>query len=517
MAPDPSQRKSSLTGLSTQRLAVLFVTLVAVALLGLVAWQGWTSRVQVLREAGMDAANLAHSLAQHADDTFEEADASLSSVIERVETDGMGPNQIGRLHSVLQTQQRFIGQLAGLFIYDEHGRWMVTSNDQDPPNVNNSDREYFRYHMNNADRGAHIGPAIQSRTTHEWVIPLSRRINHPDGSFAGVALATLRLSYFNEFYNGFDLDAKGVIVLALRDGTILTRRPYDENAVGASLAKARLFTNLLPMSPVGSEMARSMVDGIERMYAYRQAEEYPIVSMAAASKEAIFAEWAANLARSALILAIILIALALCAHVLIRQIRHSQKTEAELRNAHAALHKLAMQDSLTGLANRRQLDAALPDEIGRARRGGKPLSLIMLDIDHFKRFNDLYGHPAGDECIKAVGQAVLGCCGRSGDLVVRYGGEELLVLLPECDDGGAQRMAEKILHAVRQLQMHHAGNDTGHVTISAGVHVMRVDDPALRAQSLIQAADQALYRAKSQGRNRLCISRPSALEQPHLA
>ncbi|WP_213878780.1 sensor domain-containing diguanylate cyclase [Pseudomonas sp. dw_358] len=513
----PTYRQTMPTGLSTQRLAVLFVILVTLALLALVGWQSWTSRAQALREAGMDAANLAHSLAQHADDTFEEADASLSSVIERVETDGMGPGQISRLHAVLQSQQRFIGQLAGLFVYDEQGRWVVTSNETDPLNANNADREYFRYHMNNPDRGPHVGAAIQSRSTHEWVIPLSRRINHPDGSFAGVALATLRLSYFNEFYNGFDLDAKGVIVLALRDGTILTRRPFDANAVGASIAKARLFTDLLPVSPVGNEMARSMVDGIERMYAYRQAEEYPIVSMAATSKEAIFAEWEANLARSAGFVAIVLAAMALCALVLLRQIRHGLKTEAELRNAHAALHKLAMQDSLTGLANRRQLDAALPDEIGRARRGGKSLGLIMLDIDHFKRFNDLYGHPAGDECIKAVGQAVLGCCGRSGDLVVRYGGEELLVLLPECDEDGAQRMAEKILNAVRQLQLHHAGNDTGYVTISAGVHVMRTDDPALRAQSLIQAADQALYQAKSLGRNRLCLSRPNSPEHVRLA
>lgn len=516
MHTDSQPRHTQQAGLSTQRLALLFVGLVTAALLVLTAWQSWTSHEQALREAQMDATNLARALSQHADDAFEEADATLGGVIERVETDGFGPGQIGRLHNVLQTQKKFVGQLAGLFVYDETGRWVVTSNDVDPPNVNNADREYFRYHMNNPDRGAHLGPAILSRTNHQWVIPLSRRINHPDGSFAGVALATLRLSYFNEFYSGFDLDPKGVMVLALRDGTILTRRPFDENAVGANISKARVFTDLLPLSPAGHEMARSMVDGVVRLYAYRQASEYSLVVMAAHSKESIFAEWQGNLLRSAGFVAVVLLVMGLSAIVLLRQIRQGQKTEAELRNAHAALQKLAMQDSLTGLANRRQLDAALPDEIGRARRSGRPLALIMLDIDHFKRFNDLYGHPAGDECIRAVGQAVLACVGRSGDLAVRYGGEELLVLLPECDEEGCAQVAEKILQTVRGLQLNHAGSDTGYVTLSAGAHVMHADHPALRAQALIQAADQALYMAKSQGRNRFCATALQA-RRPRLA
>lgn len=516
MHVDSQHRHAPHPGLSTQRLALLFVLLVMIALLSLVAWQAWTAHERALHQAEMDATNLAHSLAQHADDAFEEADAALTGIIERVQADGIDAAQIPRLHAVLQSQQRFIGQLAGLFVYDENGRWVVTSNDVDPPNVNNADREYFRFHRNNPDLGPRLGPAILSRSTHQWVIPLSRRINHPDGSFAGVALATLSLAYFNQFYSGFDLDDKGVMVLALRDGTILTRRPFDENAVGTSIAKARVFTDLLPASPMGSEMARSMVDGVVRLYGYRQADEYPVVVMAAQSQEAIFAEWQDNLLRSTGFVAAVLLALGLCAMVLLRQIRYGQKTESELRNAHAALHKLAMQDSLTGLANRRQLDAALPDEIGRARRSGRPLALIMLDIDHFKRFNDLYGHPAGDECIKAVGQAVLACVGRAGDLVVRYGGEELLVLLPECDEDGSARVAERVLQTVRSLQINHAGNDAGHVTISAGVHVMHADDPAVRAQALIQAADQALYRAKSQGRNRVCRT-ATQNPQPRLA
>ncbi|WP_286917917.1 GGDEF domain-containing protein [Pseudomonas sp. UBA6276] len=162
---------------------------------------------------------------------------------------------------------------------------------------------------------------------------------------------------------------------------------------------------------------------------------------------------------------------------------------------------MAFRDELTGLPGRRAFNECL-------QRVGPTYTIAMVDVDHFKRFNDLYGHPAGDECIKAVGQAVLSCVGRSGDLVVRYGGEEILVLLPESDETGAWQVAEKVLLAVRALAIAHAGSDLGIVTISAGVHVWRNNDPDAGAQNLVEAADQALYRAKTSGRNRVYPLQP---------
>ena len=503
MYDDSHHRLLSKAAFSAQRLTVLFAFIVMGSLLGLNGWQSWTARTEAYQVAETTQANLARSLAQHAEDTIEQADTELNGLIERIETDGLAANQVKRLHQVMLSDMKFLEQLHGLFLYDKDGKWVVTSGDLIPPNANNADREYFIYHKNNTDRGPHLGPVIHSRSNNELIIPLSRRINAPDGSFAGVVLATLRLDYFNQFYAGFDIDEHGVLFLALRDGTILTRRPFDPNVVGTNISRTRLFSELLMQSPSGSEMAVSIIDGIERMYGYKATIGYPMVAVAAQSKANIFATWRENLIHSALFVALVILAMGACAITLLRQIRRGQKTESELRNAHAALHKLAMQDGLTGLANRRQLDAALPDEMGRAHRSGRPLGVIMLDIDHFKRFNDLYGHPAGDECIRAVGQAVLSCVGRAGDLVVRYGGEELLVLLPESDEIGTWQVADRILQAVRDLQIYHAGNDIGVVTISAGTYVMDGTAPMMRVQALIKLADEALYKAKSQGRNRV--------------
>jgi diguanylate cyclase (GGDEF)-like protein len=489
--------------LSIQRLALLFVAVVIVSILALDVWQAWTARAEALRTAQVSVSNLARALAQHAGDTVQEADSVLLGLVERVETEGVGAAQLARLHGLMESNVAFLEQLHGLFLYDKDGNWLATSNQSFPAGANNADREYFAYHREHAERGAHLGPVIRSRSTGDLIIPLSRRIDAADGSFAGVMLATLNVEYFRRFYEGFDIDQNGVIVLLLRDGTILVRLPFDPNVIGTSAAKGKLFTDLLPQARSGTSMYRSIVDKVERMYGYQALEKYPLVVEAARSRDALLAPWREGLFRSAVIVALVLLAMLLFGIALLRQIRSGLRSEAQLREARDALHKLALEDALTDLANRRRLDVALPQEIARSRRSGRSLGLIMLDIDHFKRYNDRYGHPAGDLCIRAVGQAVRASVSRATDLVVRYGGEEIFVLLPDADEQGAHQVAERILANVRALAIEHADNEAGIVTVSAGVHSWHPAEQEVGAQELLQAADRALYAAKAGGRNRV--------------
>ncbi len=488
---------------STRHLALVLIILVGCSVLGLVAWEAVTSRQQALDAAQVTVSNLSRSLTQHADDTVGEAETVLSELVERVHNDGVTGPQHERLHLVLKQTTAALDQLHGLFIYSSDGRWLVTSNDVDPPNANNSDREYFLWHRSHPGPAVHIGAVIVSRSTGELIIPVSRRLDNADGSFGGVVLATLKVDYFKKFYDGFDLDEQGAIVLALGDGTILMRRPYDPKVIGTSIAKGVIYSQMLPHASTGARMVVSVVDGVNRMIAYRASSVYPLLILAAQPESAIFAGWRANLLRSGVLVALVFAVLGAFAVLLMRQIRHNQRTEADLLLAHASLQQMAMQDGLTGLANRRQLDLALPQEIGRTVRTGRPLGLIMLDIDHFKRFNDLYGHPAGDACIRDVGRAVQGCVGRAGDLVARYGGEELLVLLPESDAPGTWRVAQRIVEAVQALAIKHAGSEHGVVTVSAGLHVWTATNPIPTAEALIAAADVALYAAKHGGRNQV--------------
>lgn len=174
---------------------------------------------------------------------------------------------------------------------------------------------------------------------------------------------------------------------------------------------------------------------------------------------------------------------------------------AQLEVANTALEEMATIDSITGLANRRRFDVFIQQEWQRARRTHHPLSLLMIDIDHFKGFNDRYGHPRGDECIQEVAGVLRAAAHRPADLACRYGGEEFTLVLAETDAAGAVAVAEAIRHAVEALQITNAGAPLGVITVSIGV-ATRSGDEYSRAAELIAACDRALYDAKKAGRNR---------------
>jgi diguanylate cyclase (GGDEF)-like protein/PAS domain S-box-containing protein len=189
--------------------------------------------------------------------------------------------------------------------------------------------------------------------------------------------------------------------------------------------------------------------------------------------------------------------------VAIRDISGRKRMQDQVEDANRQLEHLARQDALTGLANRRYFDEMIAIELQRAARDETTLSLIMIDIDHFKGFNDRYGHPAGDECLKAVAQAMREAPNRPGDVVARYGGEEFAILLPNTPETGALIIAERIRHAVRLLRIEHDASRHKIVTISLGVASLVPQRQVHRPKDLIGAADRALYEAKGAGRDRV--------------
>ena len=167
------------------------------------------------------------------------------------------------------------------------------------------------------------------------------------------------------------------------------------------------------------------------------------------------------------------------------------------------LEKLAFLDGLADIPNRRGLEEALNNEWRRAKRSGTPLSALMIDIDHFKAFNDQYGHGAGDTCLRRVAQALASGLGRPGDFVGRYGGEEFTVILPDCNTFGAALVAENLRARVDALGISHTNSSAAdHVTISIG-YSTRIAGTDGSWTVLMEEADKALYVAKSRGRNRI--------------
>lgn len=177
----------------------------------------------------------------------------------------------------------------------------------------------------------------------------------------------------------------------------------------------------------------------------------------------------------------------------------------EQKRAQTALEHLAARDGLTGVANRRSFDEKLAHEWRRERRDAQHLSLLMIDIDHFKCFNDTYGHQQGDKCLRRVAEVMTEVVFRPADMVARYGGEEFGIILPATDIEGAGVVAQRIQERLAELKIAHVAGEEGRITLSIGIATTAPADGE-SCESLLLAADDALYRAKHAGRNRVVVA-----------
>jgi diguanylate cyclase (GGDEF)-like protein len=498
-------KKRPLVALMAAALLILCTGLVAAS-----AWMIWSSWHVNRHEAEVTTANMAQALAAQADTALKVADVVLEDAVERAEADGIDGAAGKRLQEHLSQLVTKAAEIHGLFVYDEHGKWVATSLAA-PQAGNNADRDYFVFHKTHRQRSTWISAPVRSKSTGLWIIPISRRLEHPDGSFAGVALATLRLDSFERVYNSLNLGQSGTIFFALDSGTLIYRRPFQENLIGKDLSSGAILRTYRERGPAGTAMLMAKIDGVERLYSYRHLERFPVVVAAALSKEDIFARWRAFSLQVAATVLSAIAALVWFFRKLMRQIAIRDRVEAKLRvatgeleTANGVLKSIASQDGLTELANRRRFDEVLDHELKRAQRKSSPVSLILLDVDYFKKYNDSYGHVAGDDCLRAVAAALSGAAARTEDLAARYGGEEFAVVLPGTDHAGALCVAESIRKALVALAIPHTASPLGIVTISLGVATARPSgERGVDKLELIRDADAMLYRSKSGGRNRV--------------
>jgi diguanylate cyclase (GGDEF)-like protein/PAS domain S-box-containing protein len=569
-------------------------------------------------------ANLARSLMQHAEDSFDLLDASIIDVVTRLEVDGAAPATLLTLKRVLEARKAGLDRINDLIICDENGDWLAATGVLGP---NLADREYFHHHMHSDARRAFLGHPIRN-DAGRWIATLSRRFNHRDGSFAGVVLATIGAEYFSQFYRKFDAGTNSAIALLSADGFVMARSPDDGTYTGREISDRPLFRDPRLQSPSGVYYFTSPLDGLQRLSFFRRSDRFPLVILATADQDEVLAPWrkAAMTRMSFVVVLTVLISvvgLLLVRQLLARQdlmltlegkeadfrllaegsndmvtrigfdgrliyvspscaqivgwrldqltgtpalagvsaddlpavnkivaaLRCGNITEARVvyrtrhrnakevwiestmrvtrssdtseidgvvaisrdvtqqKNVDQKLGVLALHDGLTGLANRGRFDERLLEEWARALREGTPLSLLIIDVDHFKKFNDQYGHPAGDACLRSVAKTLDAEARRPADLAARYGGEEFVLLLPNTDTAGCKLVGERVREELRRLDISHAMNPPSErVTVSlGGATVSPSAEFPTEASSLIDAADRALYAAKEGGRDRLMM------------
>ncbi|MFW9080863.1 diguanylate cyclase [Pseudomonas sp. P2757] len=494
------------------RLVVLLLLVIGCSLASLTVWKVLASRDRALEEVDVHGLNLTQALSTYSEGIVRQSSLLLLGLVERLETEGSGPMQIERLRALVDRQEPLMPQLSGITIYDNQGRWLMSSNRPIPAGANSSDRAYFIHHRDDPSRETFIGPPIQSRSNLEWVITVSRRFNDVHGEFAGVVAVTLGVENFLRLFGKIDVGQDGAIGLSYTDGTLLVRYPFREQDMGRNFSKSPIYAKYLVDRSVGTASLTSSLDGVERLYAFRKSEKLPLITTVALGKREALTAWRMEALLSAVVVTGLLGLTGLIGWFLMLDIRRRTEVEGQLRGAqqqllssNRQLELLALKDALTGLANRRCFDETLALEARRAQREGTYLALLMIDIDYFKLFNDSLGHVAGDACLQKVSQAIEECVRRPSDLVARYGGEEIGVIMPNTDSEGAQVVAQLILDRLRQENISHDTSPLGRVSVSIGIAAATGSrlDPV---QGLIEAADQALYSAKALGRNQLVTS-----------
>jgi PAS domain S-box-containing protein len=250
----------------------------------------WQDRSRQLESTRREAANLASAADRFAASAFWVANASLTALVERVEHDGTGPVQLERLRRVLEQRLKQSSVMQRISVIDATGV-LIADGRPLTPATDVSDRAYFRYHQTHADRGLHLGEIVQSRFSGELVITASMRVDQPDGGFAGVAVATLALAYFQDFYATLDLGHDGMTALFRDDGTLLVRQPSIASAIGTSRPIFPLLHNAVDQTTVGTFEATSALDGVLRIYAYRWVAGYPLVVVSSLGKAEQLAVW----------------------------------------------------------------------------------------------------------------------------------------------------------------------------------------------------------------------------------
>lgn len=360
------------------------------------------------------------------------------------------------------------------------------------------DRDYFLRLREHPEESVAISTPLLGKISGKWAVIFARRVNMTDGSFAGVVYTSITLEQFSALFSTLSIGAQGVVILRDADLGLVASHPPTEGIEVGDKKLSQTFLDLFATgATVGTYDARTATDGIQRKFSFRKFTRHPFYVFVGLAQDEYLAAWRSQVLELAGLMAIFSLSTFALAWLVYRA--NTQLLEQQER-----LRRLAFIDELTQVANRRRFDEMLLIEWRACRRSGQPLTLLMIDVDHFKQFNDRYGHHAGDECLEAVAGALKTCLGRSHDLVARYGGEEFVCLMPDCDARGALAKAEELRQAVIALAIPHQDSPTAAiVTISIGAAItIPVDDN--QAEALLELADEQLYTSKTAGRNRAC-------------
>ena len=312
-----SIRKRALTLVGWLR---LFVVTVCISLAAAFAYYEWSTREALLEKAENDALMLAGSLGQHAQDTLEMVDVVLTGAADRIAISDRSLADLYAIDEGLARQLRQAWRIRSIMAFDETGNQFVSSQPQVQDWFSLSGTNSFEFHAENTDTALLIGPPVKSPTNEDWIVPVTRRFDKPDGSFGGILVATIRIRYFTGFYQTLGETSGAIISLLSRDGKLLSRYPLIEDIIGRNVARG-LWQSDVMKKPEGTLRFSSPVDAVDRVYGFKNTPDYDLVLFVGLSRDIVLAGWFRNalihlIGAAALIALFAVIGMKLAKHVM---------------------------------------------------------------------------------------------------------------------------------------------------------------------------------------------------------
>jgi len=469
-----------------------------------------------IERSRMNAQDIGSTLASSIGGSFQNIDLTLLAASDHVRDWYVLKNKKpAEVLASLQELQSRVPSLALLRSTDANGNLVFAVEGDQVEKINVADRSYFQQLKKNPNAGMVISEPVMGRITKKWVLICARRFNLSNGEFGGIVYASVLLDGVADRLAGGKIRLNGDDVILLRDDqqNVVVRfvnGKQDLSIMGQKISSPNLDEFDRSRSELGFYVARSVIDQVQRSYYYQRIAGRPLNLVVGISIKKALIEWQEE-SRKAWSMAGALISVIIFSAYLIyrsklRQlhaIEELQNTQIALEKSNLELARLSTTDSLTGLANRRKFDEVSAHEWLRAQRKQEPLTVAMVDVDFFKIYNDLYGHQAGDQCLKLVAKTLSAGLRDGSDFVARYGGEEFIILLPGQHGEGAYDVLDRLRRDIAEMKLAHSGSKfLSVITFSVGFAVM-VPQPGKTLIELIEQADQNLYMAKRKGKNQV--------------
>jgi diguanylate cyclase (GGDEF)-like protein len=475
---------------------VLFLTMVFLTFLwGFFAYWAITSRQETISAAERGLSHMTHAAESHVHNLLKMAEI-FQVTTERwlEENSSHDPRTDAGFAALIKDYRHRTGGLIDIRMATSSGDLYYFPNDSAKPVDNVADREYFQAVIKAPPGLRHTGIPVVSRVSGQWRLPITMRMEHTHHGFA-VINASVNLSELISTFESERPKPNGTITLWRTDGALLLRTPQIEALVGKPVAKDWNDRGLITPQPGGSFLSRQTpIDGTARLVSYKHLKDLPLLVVVSEPLDDTLEPWFLQMYMALGALLLVTAWGILFSARLVGALRVLDRNTQELE-------RLSITDSLTGLYNRRHLFETGMREMARTRRYSNPVSLMMIDVDHFKAINDTWGHPTGDRVLQELAQ-VMKSIVRDQDSAGRLGGEEFAVILPETDPQGAGIIAERLRAAVQESAMVTVDDGSSvNVTVSIGIATSTPDNDSFEA--VMSHADKGLYLAKDGGRNRV--------------